>query len=125
MRAPVKIRNPRNPRNPLAVQDPTVLVLLASGTLSLALDLAFQQHPALPPALGEGGAVAPPPLLEPSVIPLESSSSDWIEGAAILAAVAVVVLVSSVTNYQKEQKYRQLSAVSEDTQVSQHLDRAL
>ena len=71
-----------------ALNDFTVVILIISGLLSLALDLAF----------GKG-------------------SNDWIEGAAILAAVSVVVLVTAGNDYQKEQQFRELSALTEDTEV--------
>ncbi|GAX83649.1 hypothetical protein CEUSTIGMA_g11073.t1 [Chlamydomonas eustigma] len=45
-----------------------------------------------------------------------SPSQEWIEGIAILATVAVVVGVSSATNYQKEVKFRELNSVKEDVQ---------
>ena len=70
-----------------AAQDVTVLVLLGAGVLSLVLNLAV-----------EGG-------------------DSWIEGAAIMAAVAVVVLVTAVNNYQKEAQFRELNKLNEDTQV--------
>lgn len=43
--------------------------------------------------------------------------TDWIEGVAILAAVIIVVGVSSVTNYQKEGKFRELNTLKDDIQV--------
>ena len=43
----------------------------------------------------------------------------WIEGAAIMAAVAVVVLVTAVNNFQKEAQFRELNKLNEDTQVGQ------
>jgi Ca2+ transporting ATPase len=70
-----------------AAQDVTVLVLLGAGVLSLVLGLAV-----------EGG-------------------DSWIEGAAIMAAVAVVVLVTAVNNFQKEAQFRELNKLNEDIQV--------
>ena len=64
-----------------------MLVLLGAGVLSLVLGLAV-----------EGG-------------------DSWIEGAAIMAAVAVVVLVTAVNNFQKEAQFRELNKLNEDTQV--------
>lgn len=75
-----------------AVNDFTVIILLISGTLSLVLDLAF----------GKG-------------------DKEWIEGAAILFAVAVVVGVTAANDYQKEKQFRELSTLSEETDVS-HFD---
>ncbi len=45
------------------------------------------------------------------------------QGAAILAAVAVVVLVTAVNNYQKEQQFRQLNQLSEDVQALSFLTK--
>jgi hypothetical protein len=39
------------------------------------------------------------------------------QGVAILCAVLVVVTVSAVNDYQKEQQFRALSAVKDDVQV--------
>ena len=39
------------------------------------------------------------------------------QGAAIMAAVAVVVLVTAVNNYQKEQQFRALNQLNEDVKV--------
>jgi Cation transporter/ATPase, N-terminus len=72
-----------------ALEDFTVLVLLAAGILSLVLGLA----------LGDGG-------------------DGWIEGAAINVAVVVVVLVTAVNNYQKELQFRELNKLNEDVQVT-------
>ena len=44
------------------------------------------------------------------------------QGAAIMAAVAVVVLVTAVNNYQKEQQFRALNQLNEDVKVG-HLLR--
>ncbi|PSC68202.1 calcium-translocating P-type PMCA-type [Micractinium conductrix] len=75
-----------------ALQDFTILVLLGAGCLSLGLEFAVNKNT----GGGEGS---------------------WIEGASILAAVCVVVLVTAVNNYQKEQQFRMLQAVSEDVKV--------
>ena len=71
-----------------AVSDFTVIILIISGAVSLVLDLAF----------GKG-------------------DNEWIEGAAILFAVAVVVGVTAANDYQKEKQFRELSSLSEDTDV--------
>ena len=75
------------------LQDTTIRLLMASGAVSLAL-----------------AATAPAGM---------HSQADWIEGAAILASVLIVVGVSSVTNYQKEAKFRSLNALKDDIQVLQ------
>jgi len=74
-----------------AFDDSTIIILLVAGTLSLGLGVAL-------PTPGGGG-------------------NDWVEGAAILAAVAVVVGVSAGNNYQKEKQFRELSSLSEESEV--------
>ena len=64
-------------------------MLVISGLLSIALELAFGN--------GEHG---------------------WVEGTAILAAVAVVALVTALNNYEKEKQFRDLSALSNESEVS-------
>ncbi|KAG5508190.1 hypothetical protein JKF63_05445 [Porcisia hertigi] len=41
----------------------------------------------------------------------------WIEGTAILLSVAIVTLVSSINNYQKEQKFKELSKATPPVKV--------
>ena len=65
-----------------------MLVLLGAGVLSLTLALT-----------------------------LDEGSQSWIEGAAIMAAVGVVVLVTAVNNYQKEAQFRELNKISENILV--------
>jgi uncharacterized membrane protein len=72
-----------------ALKDPTVLVLCVCGTLSIGLELAFNKE----------------------------NDNGWIEGAAILLAVVVVVLVTAVNDFQKEQQFRQLSQLSAESKV--------
>lgn len=43
---------------------------------------------------------------------------DWVEGAAILAAVCIVAVVGSVNNWQKERQFRVLNARKEDHSVT-------
>ena len=71
-----------------AFDDFTIKVLLASGLLSIGLDQAFH-----------------------------AEENGWIEGAAILAAVAIVTLVSATNDWSKEQQFRQLSELAEGGQV--------
>jgi Ca2+-transporting ATPase len=42
----------------------------------------------------------------------------WIEGASILVAVLIVVLISSLNDFQKEKQFRELSAIKDDVIVS-------
>lgn len=65
-------------------------VLLVCGVLSIGLDLLFN------------GA----------------SDNGWLDGAAILLAVVLVVSVSAVNDYQKELQFRQLSEMTKDCKVS-------
>ncbi|GMH44194.1 hypothetical protein BSKO_12128 [Bryopsis sp. KO-2023] len=73
-----------------ALKDFTLIVLLLSGTLSLGLEFTLHNS---------------------------DDSLQWLEGAAILATVVVVVLVTSTTNYQKECKFRELSSINQDVKV--------
>ena len=41
----------------------------------------------------------------------EDPTKDWIDGLSIIAAVIVVTLVGSITNYQKEEKFHELNAI--------------
>ena len=71
-----------------ALSDFTVLILLGSGIVSTILGVT-----------------------------VDTSDAGWIEGAAILVAVAVVVLVTAINDYQKEKQFRELNKVSEGGQV--------
>jgi len=73
-----------------SLDDFTLRVLLGAGALSLALQAA----------LGGGG-----------------EAGGWVEGAAILAAVAVVALVTAANDFQKEQQFRALSELSSAADV--------
>lgn len=44
----------------------------------------------------------------------ENPKKDWIDGLGIVFAIFVVVLTSSVTNYQKEKEFRNLSKMNDD-----------
>ena len=66
-----------------ALDDFTVQILLVSGIISTILGVT-----------------------------VDTSDAGWIEGVAILLAVAVVVAVTAVNDYQKEKQFRQLSKVS-------------
>lgn len=75
-------------------EDFTIIVLVISGVLSIALELAFGD-----------------------------SEHGWVEGAAILAAVAVVALVTAVNDFEKEKQFRDLSALSSESEVLSKIDR--
>lgn len=72
-----------------ALDDFTVKILLASGVVSTILGVT-----------------------------VDTSDAGWIEGVAILVAVAVVVAVTALNDFQKEKQFCQLSKVSEDEKVS-------
>jgi len=78
-----------------ALDDFTILILIISGALSL--------------------------ILEQTLSP--GDEFGWLEGTAILASVAVVVTVSAITNFQKEIKFRELSALNEDSKVFSTFNR--
>ena len=44
----------------------------------------------------------------------DDPSKDWIDGISIILAVVVVVAVGSITNYQKEKKFKQLNDTNSD-----------
>ncbi len=67
-----------------ALEDATLKILIVAAIVSLAL--GFYENP----------------------------SSGWIEGTAILIAVVIVVLVTSLNDYSKEQQFRRLSQVADD-----------
>ncbi|CEF71354.1 Plasma membrane calcium-transporting ATPase 3 [Strongyloides ratti] len=75
-----------------ALQDVTLIILLVSAIVSLAL--SFYR----PPDEGE--------------TPSDSSEHDagWIEGVAILISVVVVVLVTALNDFTKERQFRGLQA---------------
>jgi magnesium-transporting ATPase (P-type) len=66
-----------------ALKDLMVRILIVSAIVSIVLGVAFSDDP----------------------------SKDWIDGFSIVIAVLVVVLVGSITDYQKEQKFHELNEV--------------
>ena len=66
-----------------ALQDLMVRILIVAAIVSIILGVAFSEDP----------------------------SKDWIDGVSIVVAVLVVVLVGSITDYQKEQKFQELNEV--------------
>jgi Ca2+-transporting ATPase len=44
----------------------------------------------------------------------DDPSKDWIDGVSIVVAVLIVVLVGSITDYQKEQKFHELNEVQSE-----------
>jgi len=49
-----------------------------------------------------------------SITMAEEDSTDWVDGASIVLAILVVVLVGSITNYQKEQKFHELNEIQSE-----------
>jgi Ca2+ transporting ATPase len=80
-----------------AVQDTTLLILLAAAVVSLGL--SFYK----------------PPRKEGEPVEEEESEHGWIEGTAILFAVAVVVLVTATNDWKKERQFRGLQNKIEGT----------
>ena len=66
-----------------ALEDMMVRILIVAAIVSIVLGVAFGDDP----------------------------SQDWIDGVSIVVAVLVVVLVGSITDYQKEQKFHELNEV--------------
>ena len=66
-----------------ALKDLMVRILIVSAIVSIVLGCTFSEDP----------------------------SKDWIDGVSIVIAVLVVVLVGSITDYQKEQKFHELNEV--------------
>ena len=66
-----------------ALKDLMVRILIVAAIVSIVLGCTFSDDP----------------------------SKDWIDGVSIVIAVLVVVLVGSITDYQKEQKFHELNAV--------------
>ena len=73
--------------------DTTVIILIISAIVSLAL--AFLVTPENP----------------------EESGSGWIEGTAILMAVAIVSFVTALNDYSKEKQFRKLNKVKENKDI--------
>lgn len=74
-----------------ALSDPMMILLSVSALISLVLGLTVAD-----PHTG-----------------LVDWAHGWIEGTAILISVCLVTMVSSVNDYQKEQKFKELSAAAE------------
>lgn len=51
-------------------------------------------------------------------IATEGIREGWLEGASILVAVVIIVSVTSINNYLKEQQFRKLNAIAQQKQVN-------
>ena len=69
-----------------ALEDLMVRILIASAIIQIALSLFVS----------------------------EDNSNGWIDGLSIVLAILVVVLVGSITNYQKEQKFHELNEIQSE-----------
>ena len=69
-----------------ALKDLMVRILIVSAIVSIVLGIFFSDDP----------------------------SKDWIDGVSIVIAVLVVVLVGSITDYQKEKKFHELNEVQSE-----------
>ncbi|KAI0033537.1 hypothetical protein K488DRAFT_47461, partial [Vararia minispora EC-137] len=79
-----------------ALTDKVLILLSIAAVVSLALGL-FQDFG---------------PARDPNTPPV-----DWVEGVAIMVAIAVVVLVGSLNDYQKERQFQALNAKKEERAV--------
>jgi Ca2+-transporting ATPase len=88
----------------------TQVLLTVAAVVSLALGI-YQASPAGPPHIvynedcprETGGCVAP--------------SLEWVEGVAIVVAIVIIVMVGSLTDFQKERQFQKLNAQREDRTV--------
>ena len=88
--------------------DSQVLLTIAA-VVSLALGI-YQASPAGPPHL-----VRDDTCPNPEGCPV--ASLEWVEGVAIVVAIVIIVLVGSLTDYQKERQFQKLNAQREDRTV--------
>ena len=95
----------------LALQDRILILLIIAAIVSLALGFYTDFGPNGP----EKVACANPP---PGQDRCEPPKVDWVEGVAILVAVAIVDLVGSLNDWQKERQFRMLDAKKEARDVT-------
>ncbi|RKP05214.1 hypothetical protein THASP1DRAFT_20077, partial [Thamnocephalis sphaerospora] len=79
----------------LALQEKILIVLMVAAIVSLALGIYEDQ------------------VNDPS-----EADVHWIEGFAILVAIAIVVLVGSINDWQKDRQFRKLNAKKDDRLVN-------
>jgi len=78
--------------------DTTVMILIVSAIISLALGLVVAD----PDRNSDG---------------YDDKNTGWIEGTAILLAVAIVAVVTATNDYSKEKQFRKLNKVKENKNV--------
>ncbi|KAF9583251.1 hypothetical protein BGW38_009920 [Lunasporangiospora selenospora] len=93
----------------IALQEKILILLLVAALVSIALgiyeDYGMKQEPTERFTKDYESYYATDPKIS------------WVEGVAILVAVAIVVLVGSINDYQKEAQFRKLNAKKEDREV--------
>lgn len=90
----------------IALQDKVLIILSVAAVVSLAL--------------GIYETVGGPPTLDPYTGKAEPHV-EWVEGVAIIIAIAIVTIVGSLNDYQKEQQFAKLNQkVSRATQMWYH-----
>ncbi|UZJ57064.1 hypothetical protein CBS101457_006384 [Exobasidium rhododendri] len=93
----------------LALQDKILILLCFAAVISLALGL-YTDFGAPPELIA---CELPPPGQTMCELP----AVDWVEGVAILVAVAIVDIVGSLNDWQKERQFKVLNAKKEERDV--------
>lgn len=93
----------------LALQDKILILLCIAAVVSLALGLYSDFG-----APREMIACARPP---PGFQKCPAPQVDWVEGVAILVAVAIVDIVGSLNDWQKERQFKKLNSKKEERNV--------
>lgn len=98
----------------LALQDRILILLIFAAIISLALGLYTD--------LGAPPTLIPCTNPPPGQTECELPGVDWVEGLAILVAVAIVDIVGSLNDWQKERQFKVLNAKREerDVQILRH-----
>jgi len=95
-----------------ALQDVTLIILEVAAVISLAL--SFYK-----PGDDSGSAHCFPDEFEGAGGEVEEGDTGWIEGAAILVSVVVVVLVTAINDFTKEKQFRGLqSRIDKEHKIS-------
>jgi hypothetical protein len=99
-----------------ALQDPSLIFLCFSAMVSFVVGIVFQRGMEWIEVL----SLCSERLVHTTYFFLAANDLYVrIQGLAILSAVAVVVAVTAINDYQKEQQFRALNDVKEDSQVPQ------
>ncbi|EGG04963.1 uncharacterized protein MELLADRAFT_48992 [Melampsora larici-populina 98AG31] len=88
-----------------ALQDKVLIILIIAAVVSLALGLYTTLGTPPKSYINSSGQR----ITEPQV--------DWVEGLAILIAVAIVTIVGSLNDYQKEKQFVKLNSKKEDRMI--------